>query len=179
MGVTVLSLDPHGDTIRLALSCLSQSDFYPRGFDRLHFIDFNRKDAYPAFNVLRQEHLDNYRVSQNFLESIHRSFPSSSGTTANLDNTIEYSAFVLAENGLPITPYLQKFLLDSAFRARLLAKIKDQQIIQFFDFTFSDKVNSTLIASTMRRLDLLTFSPTLRNSLGASSNILNWKFKAA
>src|SRR5215467_6492994 len=146
-----------------------------KNFSRLQFIDFARRDAVPAFNVLKQEHIDNYKVAQNFVEAIHRAFPTNSGTTANLDNTIEYSVFVLSENGLPITPYLQKFLLGSAYRNRLLANIKDQQIIQFFKFTFSDKVNTTLIASTMRRLDLLTFSPTLRASLGQRANILNFR----
>src|SRR5256885_7953235 len=53
------------------------------------------------------------------------------------------------------TLFRSRFLLDKTFRDNLLAKIKDQQITQFFNFTFSDKVNATLIASTMRRLDLL------------------------
>ncbi len=176
LNYTVVLIDPHADLTRLILGLLAATDFFkhPKSFERLQFIDFSRKDAAPAFNVLKQEHINNYKVAQNFLESIHRAWPSSSSTTA-LDTSIEYTAFVLAEHGLPITPYLQRFLLDAQYRNSLLAKIKDQQIIQFFNFTFSDKVNATLIASTMRRLDLLTFSPTLRRSLGAKTNILNWR----
>src|SRR2546423_18736 len=75
---------------------------------------------------------------------------------------------------LPITQ-LQRFLLDASFRNTLLGKVKDQQIIQFFDFQFSDKVNSNLISSTMRRLDLLTFSPKLRQCLGQKENKLNFR----
>ncbi len=176
LNYTVVLIDPHADLTRLILGLLAATDFFkhPKSFERLNFIDFARKDAAPAFNVLKQEHINNYQVAQNFLQAIHRAWPSSSSTTA-LDNTTEYSAFVLAECGLPITPYLQRFLLDAQYRNSLLAKIKDQQIIQFFNFTFSDKVNSTLIASTMRRLDLLTFSPTLRHALGQRANILNFR----
>lgn len=177
LGITTVLVDPHADLCRLILNLLAQTDFFksPKGFEYLHFIDFARPDGLsPAFNVLRQEHIDNYKVAQNILEAIHRAFPSSSGTTAALDNTITYASFVLAENSQPLTQ-LQKFLLDKAFRDSLLVKIKDQQIIQFFDYKFSDKVNSQLIDSTMRRLDLLTFSPTLRQSLGQKENVLNFR----
>ena len=176
LGITTVLVDPHADLCRLVLNLLAQTDFFksPKGFEHLHFIDFARPDRSPAFNVLRQEHIDNYKVAQNILEAIHRAFPSSSGTTAALDNTITYASFVLAENNQPLTQ-LQKFLLDKAFRDSLLVKIKDQQIIQFFDYKFSDKVNSQLIDSTMRRLDLLTFSPILRMSLGQRANMLSWQ----
>ena len=177
LGVPVIMVDPHGDLARLCLHLLASTDFFksPKGFEYLHFIDFARPDAAPAFNVLRQESSDNYKVAQNILEAIHRAFPSSSGTTAALDNTITYASFVLAENGVPLTK-LQRFLLDSSYRDSLLVKIKDQQIIQFFDYKFSDKVNSQLIDSTMRRLDLLTFSPTLRRCLGQRENRLNMRW---
>ncbi len=176
LGITVLLIDPHGDLARLILGLLAASDFFknPKSFERLYFLDFARKDSAPGFNVLRQEHIHNYKVAQNIVQSIHRAFPTSTSSTTALDNTIEYSAFVLAECGLPITQ-LQRFLLDASYRKSLLSRIKDHQIVQFFDFTFSDKVNSTLIASTMRRLDLLTFSPTLRGSLGLKTNILNFR----
>jgi len=174
LGIPVLLIDPHGDLARLILGLLAASDFFkhPKSFERLYFLDFARKDAAPGFNVLRQEHIHNYKVAQNIVQSIHRAFPTSTSSTTALDNTIEYSAFVLAECGAPITQ-LQRFLLDAPYRKSFLSRIKDQQIVQFFDFTFSDKVNATLIASTMRRLDLLTFSPTLRGSLGQKTNILN------
>src|SRR2546421_7990117 len=97
MGILVVLIDPHSDLNRLIINLLASTDFYPRGFDRLHFVDFNRHDAAIAFNVLKQDHLDNYKVAQNILESIHRAFPTSTGTTAALDNTIEYASFVLAE----------------------------------------------------------------------------------
>ncbi len=113
-------------------------------------------------------------VTSNLVEAVHRAFPTSSNATTALDNTIEYSAFVLAECGVPLTQ-LQRFLLDGSFRDSLLAKIKDQQIVQFFDFKFAEKVSSQLIDSTMRRLDLLTFSPGLRAALGQRQNKLNFR----
>lgn len=177
-GISFCLIDPHGDLAKLVLTLLAGSDFYsnPRAYDRLWYVDFNRQDgAAIPWNVLKQEHISNYKVASNLVEAIHRAFPTSSGATTALDNTIEYSAFVLAECGVPITQ-LQRFLLDSGFRDRLLAKIKDQQVVQFFDFQFADKVSSQLIASTMRRLDLLTFSPGLRAALGQRKNKLNFRY---
>src|SRR5215471_11275112 len=176
LAIPVVLIDPHGDLARLILYLLAQSDFFKssKGFEYLHFIDFAHPDCSPACNVLRCEHIDNYKVAQNILEAIHRAFPTPSGTTAALDSTITYASFVLAENCQPLTQ-LHRFLLDKAFRDCLLAKITDQQIIQFFDYKFPDKVNSQLIDSTMRRLDLLTFSPILRHSLGQKGNVLNFR----
>src|SRR5712692_3564253 len=45
LSITVVLIDPHGDLARLIVNLLTSTDFYPHGFDRLHFIDFNRKDA--------------------------------------------------------------------------------------------------------------------------------------
>jgi len=177
LGVSFCLIDPHGDLAKLILSLLASSDFYnnPRAYDRLWYVDFNREDrAAIAWNVLKQDHIDNYKVASNLVEAVHRAFPTSSNATTALDNTIEYSAFVLAECGVPLTQ-LQRFLLDASFRDSLLAKIKDQQIVQFFDFKFAEKVSSQLIDSTMRRLDLLTFSPGLRAALGQRQNKLNFR----
>ncbi len=158
-------------------SLLQTSGFFhdERAYQRLWFVDFARKDAAIAFNVLKQEHTDNYQVASDFLDAIHRAFPTTSGTTAALDNTVQYVAFVLAENGVPIT-HLQQFLLDKKYRDSLLAPITHKQIVQFFDFKFGQKVSSQLIDSTMRRLDLLTFSPILRNSVGQKENKLNFRY---
>src|SRR6266487_491218 len=116
-GIAFCLIDPHGDLAKLVLTLLAGSDFYsnPRAYDRLWYVDFNRQDAAIAFNVLKQEHITNYKVASNLVEAIHRAFPTSSGATTALDNTIEYSAYVLAECGVPLTQ-LQRFLLDSSFR---------------------------------------------------------------
>src|SRR5216684_6768916 len=114
LGISFCLIDPHGDLAKLILSLLASSDFYnnPRAYDRLWYVDLNRQDgAAIAWNVLKQDHIDNYKVANNILESIHRAFPTSSGTTAALDNTITYASFVLAECGVPITQ-LQRYLLD-------------------------------------------------------------------
>ncbi len=174
LGIAFCLIDPHGDLCLLILSLLasSSSNFFSKkkAYERLRYINFNRQDAAIAWNILYQVHINNYTVAQNFLESIHRAFPSSFGTTTSLDNTIEYAAFVLAECGLPITQ-LQRFLIDTSFRNTLLdANIHDQQIRQFFDYKFSDKVSPQVIDAAMRRLNLLTFSPTLRGSQSPKVN---------
>ncbi len=180
LGIAFCLIDPHGDLCLLILSLLasSSSNFFSKkkAYERLRYINFNRQDAAIAWNILYQVHINNYTVAQNFLESIHRAFPSSFGTTTSLDNTIEYAAFVLAECGLPITQ-LQRFLIDTSFRNTLLdANIHDQQIRQFFDYKFSDKVSPQVIDAAMRRLNLLTFSPTLRHALSQKNNRLNFRY---
>ncbi len=176
LGIAFCVIDPHGDLARHILSLLASSDFFKsKQAENLWFIDFARSERTIPFNVLKQPHFNNYQVANNLLEAIHRAFPTSTGTTASLDNTITYSAFVLAENGYPVTA-LQRFLLDSAFREKLLRTITDAQVRQFFDFKFAEKVNSQLIDSTMRRLDLLTFSLPLRHALGQQQNKLNFRF---
>ncbi len=176
LGIAFCVIDPHGDLARHILSLLASSDFFKsKQAEHLWFIDFARSDRTIPFNVLKQPHFNNYQVANNLLEAIHRAFPTSTGTTTALDNTITYTAFVLAEHGMPITQ-LQKFLLNQSFRNSLLAKITDEQIIQFFDFSFADKVSSQLIESTLRRLNLLIFSPALRAALGHKNNKLNFRY---
>lgn len=178
-GVTVICLDPHGDVCRLLLSLLDASGYFKSGgekaFNRLWFVDLGRKDATIPFNALRLDHTTSYHAASDFLDAITRAFPSSSGSsTPLLDNLIQYTAFVLAETGQPATSF-QRFLTDKPFRSELLTSISDPQVVQFFEFTLAKENTSSLIASTMRRLDLLIFSPTIRAALGASENRLDFR----
>src|SRR5438876_1763439 len=88
-GIAFCLIDPHGDLAKLVLTLLAGSDFYsnPKAYDRLWYVDFNRQDAAIAFNVLKQDHIDNYKVASNLVEAVHRAFPTSSGATTALDNT--------------------------------------------------------------------------------------------
>src|SRR6266700_5541039 len=80
LGIAFCLIDPHGDLATLIVSLLASSDFYtnPRAYDRLWLVDYSRADAAIAWNVLKQDHIDNYKVASNIVEAIHRAFPTSS-----------------------------------------------------------------------------------------------------
>jgi hypothetical protein len=173
-GVPFCLIDPHGDLAKLILSLLAGSDFFrnPRAYERFWYVDFGRSDAAIAFNVLKQPY-EPHTVANNLLEATHRAFPVS-GTTASLDNVILAATLVLVENGKPFTE-LHRFILDHGYRNALLARVSDPLVLQFFKSKFSEKVNSQLVDSTLRRSFLLTFSPALRNALGQRENTLNFR----
>lgn len=174
--VPFILLDPHGDLAKLIVSLLASSDFFnnPRAYDRLWYIDFARPDAGVAFNVLKQPY-EPHTTANNLLEATHRAFPMSGTTTASLDNMILAGTLALVENGLPLTA-LNTLILDSSFREAMLRNVTDPLVVQFFKSKFSDKVNSSLVDSTLRRSFLLTFSPSLRNTLGQRENKLNFRY---
>ncbi len=176
LGITTLLIDPNGDLAKLILTLLASSDYFtdPRAYARLWYVDFKRaeKDAAIAFNVLKQDY-EAHTVSSNLLESMHRAFPVS-GTTTSLDNVLEAASLVLIENSLPITE-LPRLILDADFRERLLQNVSDPLVTSFFRSEFGEKTNKNLVASTMRRSFLLTFSPVLRNTLGQKENRLNMR----
>jgi len=173
-GVPFTLIDPHGDLCKLILSLLVSSDFFrsPRAYERLWYVDFGRSDAGVAYNVLKQPY-EPHTVANNLLEATHRAFPVS-GTTASLDNVILAATVVLVENGKPLTE-LHRLILDHAYRDALLTRVSDPLVLQFFKSKFSEKVNSQLVDSTLRRSFLLTFSPALRNALGQRENTLNFR----
>jgi hypothetical protein len=176
LGITVVLIDPNGDLAKLILTLLASSDYFTdsRSYSRLWYVDFKRseKDYAIAFNVLNQPY-EPHTTANNLLESMHRAFPVSS-TTANLDNVLLAACLVLIENALPITE-LPPLILDAQFRDSLLLSVSDPLVVQFFKSKFGDKVNSSLVDSTMRRSFLLTFSPVLRNTLGQRVNKLNMR----
>lgn len=173
-GVPFTLIDPHADLSKLILSLLASSDFYtnPRAYENLWYVDFNRSDAAIAFNVLNQPY-EPHTIANNVLEATHRAFPIS-GTTASLDNVILAATLALVENGKPLT-VLNNLILDSNFRDALLNNVSDPLVVQFFKSKLSEKVSSQLVDSTLRRSFLLTFSPTLRNTLGQRENKLNFR----
>src|SRR5438132_139656 len=82
----------------------------------------------------------------------------------------------LIENLLPITA-MHLLLTNKAFRDQLLTRVTDPDVIAFFQDRFdawSRTETPQMIESTLRRLFLLTFSPTLKFSLGQQGNVLNF-----
>src|SRR5260221_9963424 len=89
-GISFCLIDPHGDLAKLIISLLASSDFYsnPRAYDRLWLVDYSRSDASISWNVLKQDHIYNYKVASNLVEAVNRAFPTSNNATNPLDNKI-------------------------------------------------------------------------------------------
>ncbi len=174
-GVPFILIDPHSDLTKLILGLLASGDFFDneRAYDKLWYVDFARSDSAIAFNVLNQPY-SSHEIATNFLEVTKRAWPTV-GATALMDNIIQSSCFVLAENNLPITS-INRLVLDEEFRNLLLKNITDELVLDYFRSKFDGRNGGGgLTDSTLRRTFNLTFVPALRNALGQRGNKLNFR----
>src|SRR5258708_31185541 len=73
-GISFCLIDPHGDLAKLIISLLASSDFYsnPRAYDRLWLLEYSRSSAAVSWDVLKQDHIDDYKRSRNLLAAVNR-----------------------------------------------------------------------------------------------------------
>ncbi len=185
LGIGLCLIDPHGDLAKLVLSLLAQYNYFSdrRAYQKLLYVDFSKAEdtAAIAFNFLKQPdpHITASRTASHLLSAIKRAFPSDS-TTANLDMMLLNAGTLLAYHSLPITR-LPDIVFSRQFRENLLKNIATEpqyeQVVHFFRYKFdTEKVNSQLVDSMLKRSWLLTFSPVLRNTLGQSENALDFSY---
>src|SRR5437868_3070998 len=135
-GFSVTLIDPAGDLAKLILSHLVAMGCYndPSFYNKLVYLDIPRAyrhQRYFAFNPLKQEG-DPYTLSSNWLEALHRAWPSlAGGNAATFDLLIKNGTKVVHSNNLPPTA-LFRFLVEKEFRDLLLTKESDQQIVSVF-----------------------------------------------
>lgn len=179
-GVATAVIDPHGDLVRAILTILLDTGFYnhPQAFKRVWYIDFGRDDAFLPFNVLQAGSSSApHVIAANVLEAFKRAWPSlAGGNAANFENILLSAAFVLSEQGEPLTA-ISRLLADPLYREQLLQKTSDPLIRDFFTYRFASygRQAAALSESTLRRVFLLTFSPALRYSLGQKENRLHFR----
>lgn len=179
-GIPCSVIDPHADLARDILALLLETGFFAdkRAFERLWYVDFsqvNEKQAIP-FNVLNQPYPP-HQVASLIVEVCKRAWSGgTSGHTPNLENILLASSLALVENGLPLGA-LPKLLTDATYRTTLLQHVTDPVVLDFFNDRFDayGKRAGILSESTLRRVFLLTFSPTLRFSLDQQANVLNFR----
>src|SRR5205823_6124009 len=115
--------------------------------------------------------------ARNVVEACKRAWPAlADGAAPQFENIMLASALVLVQNALPLTE-LPRLLSDRAYRDRLLQRVTDHDVVDFFRSRFDrwGRDASLMVESTLRRVFLLTFSPTLKASLGQSENALNFR----
>ena len=164
-GIPAALVDPHSDLAADALRILLDDGYFkrPNAMRRLLYIDFARRDRFVPFNVLSQPY-DGHTVARNMAEVCKRAWPAlADGAAPNFENILLAATLVLVDNQLPITA-MPKLLTDRAFRDELLTRVNDPYPIEFFHERFDQwgRDTPTMLESTLRRIFLLTFSPTLR-----------------
>ncbi len=176
-GIACALVDPHGDLATDILGVLLDTGYFaqPEAYDRLWYVDFSNREAFLPANILDQPY-DAHTVARNLVEVFGRAWSALAGGAApNFENILLASVFVLVENQLPLTA-LPRLLSDQPYRDQLLTHVSDPQIVAFFHARFDKwKGSSVLLESTLRRIFLLTFSPTLRYTLGQRDNALQFR----
>jgi len=176
--VPVALIDPHSDLATDILATLLDTGYFDQrdAFERLLYVDFNNRESFLPFNVLRQPYPP-HDVARNIVEACKRAWPAlADGSAPQFENILLASALVLVQNELPLTE-LPRLLTDKTYRDQLLNAVSDPAIVDFFHNRFDHwgREASLMIESTLRRAFLLTFSPTLRNSLGQHENALDFR----
>lgn len=164
-------IDPHGDLAVDILRLLISRGFYRKAVDyqRVLYVRFADRGRYLPFNVLRQPYSD-HDVARHVVEACKRAWPAlADGSAPQFENVLLAASLVLVQNGCPLTD-LPRLLADRRFREGRLAHTSDPAVVGFFHDRFDrwGRDAPAMIESTLRRVFLLTFSPTLRFSLGSS-----------
>jgi hypothetical protein len=177
-GISCALVDPHADLAADCLHALLDSGYFrqPDAYKKLLYVDFSRQDAFLPFNVLSQPY-DIHTVARNMVEVCKRAWSSlSDGAAPQFENIMLSAVVVLVANQLSLTA-LPRLLTDKGYRDELLRSVADPQVVHFFHARYDHwgKDQPLMIESTLRRVFLLTFSPTLRYCLGQRENTLNFR----
>jgi hypothetical protein len=181
-GHSVTLIDPHATLAKLILrQMVADGTFRDKAaFDRIIYLDIpgaQRLDRYLPFNVLRQ-HTDEHAVATNIVEAMHRAWPNlADGVAPMFDTLVQNGAKVLLSNRIPL-PQLYRFLTDKDWRNQLLTDERDQDVVSVFrDWydTLPPRDQLDMSGSTLRRVNLLTFDPVLKYSIGQSRNLLDFR----
>jgi hypothetical protein len=176
-GGGVAVIDPAGDVCDHLLATLLDLGFFQdkRAYQRLLYVDFAHPRRAAPFNVLAQPG-EVHQMASATLESWKRAWSGLSGGSAPaLEQFVLAGTLVLAQNGEPLTQ-LQQLVADGTYRARLLSRVTDAQVVAYFEqLAEIGKRAGILSESALRRLFLLTFSPVLRDSLGSRTNVFQFR----
>lgn len=169
-GIGTTLLDPHGDLAELILCRLVERNNQDI-LQSLIYLDFQRaheRGRYLPLNVLRQPG-DRTRVAINVKEAFHRAWPSlANGAAPRFDKLVQNGVKALAAANERL-PELGWFLMNPAFRARVLEHETDARVLRFWQAWFdrmSGREQREHADSTLSRIDLLAFDEVLRYSLG-------------
>ena len=179
-GMAATLIDPHGDLAELVLSHLLSEGRLDTEEQRRHliYLDFPAAAARGRFlplNLLAQPY-DDHGMAEHVTEAFRRAWPELATGAPTFENILKHSVIVLRQAGQPLTR-LADLLTDAAFRARVLARVTDPQVVRFFHARMEawGRDGAVMKESTLNRADLLTLSPLLRHGLGAPDTAVNFR----
>lgn len=171
-------IEPHHDLSYDCLSSLIAQGFYkdPKAYEKVIYIDW-ANGSYVPFNILRSS-AEPHTIAANVLDAFHRVWPAlGEGAAPAFDNIVKQGIRVLLDNNLPLT-HLVRLITNEDYRNQLLDNVKDQDVVEYWR-EFIDKMpemnKQQEIASTHRRLSILTSNPLLKLTLGQPDNALNFR----
>jgi hypothetical protein len=172
-------IDPHADLCDDVLALLNDAGYFANSAtaSRFRYIDFGRKDRFLPFNILKTPYRP-HDTARHVVEACKRVWPAlGDGAAPMFENVMLAACLTLIDNGLPVTE-TPRLITDKCFRDMLLQRVSDQQVVRFWRATFdrlSVKDQLDQAQSSLRRIFLLTFSETLRYSLGQPENALDFR----
>jgi hypothetical protein len=172
-GISASLIDPHSDLANEVLALLAEKNLLG---PKVLFIDFTRTDRYLPFNAIKQP-FDDDAVARNIVETFKRAWPALSGGAApHFENMLLASSLVLIQNGMPLTRMFD-LLTIRAFRDMSLRQVSDPFVTNYFKHRFDHWGRETAdkVESTLNKVFNLTFSKTLRYTLGQAKNALNFR----
>lgn len=178
LGNGVGILEPHHDLSYDCLSSLIDSDFYkdPQAYEKVIYIDW-ANGSYIPFNILKSN-AEPHTIAANVLDAFHRVWPAlGEGAAPAFDNIVKQGIRVLLANELPLT-HLVRLITNEDYRNQLMNNVRDQDVVEYWR-EFIDKMpemnKQQEIASTHRRLSILTSNPLLKLTLGQPDNALDFR----
>src|SRR4051812_25827207 len=179
-GMPATLIDPHGDLAELVLAHLYQRGVFndQSTYDRLLYLDIPaaaRAGLYLPFNYLEQPY-DDHAMAELVAEACRRAWPELATGAPTFENILKHSVIALRQNHQPLTK-LANLLVDKDYREQLLRNVTDEQVLRFFHLRMDQwgRDEAHMKESTLNRADLLTLSPVLRHSLGATENRLSFR----
>jgi Helicase HerA, central domain len=179
-GLPVTLVDPHGTLSKFVLSHLVEAGYYkdPEQYNRLLYLDIPAAmDAkrYLPFNYLKQPYED-HAIGEFVTDAFKRAFPELAEGAPTFTNILKHAIIVLRQNNLPLTA-LSDLLTDREYRNQLLTQVSDAQAVRFFQNRMDQwgRDEADKKESTLNRIDLLTYAPFMKHSLGFKENFLNFR----
>jgi hypothetical protein len=175
-------IDPHGDSANHLLKLLAFQPIGhkrkpwladPENASRLIYCEPGRGDYFTPMNVLISDSDDPYTITTNVVEAFQRTWSKSLEAAPQFKNVTEHALLLLIEHGLSLTE-LPWVFMDREFRASLLEKSRQAEIVSFFQQRFDKWGNeqAVRVESLLNKVTALTLNPSLKRMLGDDENRL-------
>jgi hypothetical protein len=177
-------IDPHSD---LANDLIAHLASYPKhrpwlsqpaNRERVIYLDPARSDLVVPVNLLRQAYATPYQIAEQIVEAFKRVWPETvgEGRAPRFAEILRNALLVLAVRGLTLLE-LAPFLTQAAYRAQLLVNFPDAQVSAFFAHQYDrwGREQVLMAAPVLNKVSAFLFQPSVRLSLGAIDNRLDWR----